>query len=78
MTAPEEVETPFEDSVSEEGPYAGLTDLQRIEAKLDIVGEMLNGIVLTVSNAERAIMAGPMGRMIAGKAASNGNAQARR
>lgn len=76
MTAPEPTE--LDDSylqteaVAEEGPYAGLSDLQRIESKLDTIGEMLNGIVLTVSNAERAIMSGPMGKMIAGRAAANG------
>lgn len=76
MTAPDPSELTIEEfdetGVAEEGPYAGLTDLQRVESKLDTIGEMLNGIVLTVSNAERAIMAGPMGKMIAGRAAANG------
>lgn len=76
MTASDPSELTIEEfdetTVPDAGPYAGLTDLQRVESKLDTIGEMLNGIVLTVSNAERAIMAGPMGKMIAGRAAANG------
>ena len=78
MTAPEHIEVSAintgieEDLPLEDGPYAGMTDLQRVEAKLDTVGEMLNGIMLIVHNAERAILNGPMGKMITGRAA-NGN-----